>query len=189
MRGIWGKGSSSVTLPWMPTCTSLATLDSVRMQSPNRQANKQIAGWRACVKWRVKSGYDVIGKQTRKIVMVSCLVRLKYQILKSKSITSIWFYISNVDTGAFIKHLLSYRREYCGNLIEPVPAEAYGVGLLTCLPKLIWHIWHFQSSQKLALFKVAYSRSLIIIYFTLLQYSLLCCKLCLINAPVSKLVT
>ena len=42
-----------------------------------------------------------------------------------------------LDTGAFIKHLTPHRKEYWGNLIEPVTAEAYGARASAFLPKLI----------------------------------------------------
>ena len=62
---------------------------------------------------------------------------MKYQILKPKAIIKIWLYISNIDTDAFIEHLLPHRREYKVNLIDHITTEAYGVRVLACLPKLI----------------------------------------------------
>ena len=47
---------------------------------------------------------------------------------------------SIIDTDALIKHMWLYRREDWGRLMGTIIAEAYGVRVLACLLKWIWHV-------------------------------------------------
>ena len=53
----------------------------------------------------------------------------------------IWFCWCYLDTDATLEHLSPHRRECWSNPIEPVIAEASGFRILTCLLKLIWHVY------------------------------------------------
>ena len=48
-------------------------------------------------------------------------------IVETKTITSIWFYISNLDTDALIKDLFLYRKGDWVNVIEHMTAQAHDI--------------------------------------------------------------
>ena len=62
---------------------------------------------------------------------------LKHRLVKIKESIAILFYISKVDTDAILNDVLPHRKEYGGNVMEHVTAEANGVRVLAVWLKLI----------------------------------------------------